>query len=92
MPTCGFEVCTPWFAEMLDLLNIPVFAWTESPQRTEQLPGSAFSLPKEAKNVSVRCPESDLRRLRPFHAHPCSLLFIARGAVTAAVFEGLCST
>jgi hypothetical protein len=40
---------------MLDLLNIPVFAWTENPQRTEpqnRLPGSAFSLPKDAKNVS----------------------------------------
>jgi hypothetical protein len=34
---------------MHDLLNISVFAWTESPQRTEQLPGSAFSLPKEAE-------------------------------------------
>jgi glycosyltransferase involved in cell wall biosynthesis len=33
--------------------------------------------------------KSDLRRLRSFHAHPYSLLFIAREAVTAAVFEGL---
>jgi hypothetical protein len=37
---------------MLDLLNMLILAWTESPQRTEQLQDSAFSLPKEAKNVS----------------------------------------
>ncbi len=47
---------------------------------------------KRQKYVPVKCPESDSQCFAAISCSPCSLLFIARGAVTATVFEDLSST
>src|ERR1017187_8060402 len=49
---------------MLDLLNISILAWTESPQRTDSCQAPPSRYLKRPKRFSVKCPATDLRRAR----------------------------